>query len=893
MSAHRVPGWRAALQYSVAIKETKPNAYDLRSGAICSYNDVESRCQEVRALIRLREAQLAGTSSHVLYLHEYFWAYNPKTGRGQLHLVMELLGQELGQWLSSQTVLYESTIMAVARVLLNAIDFMARAHVVHRDIKPMNILFRVNGDVNTLKIVDFGLAKVLDDNETANEFCGTPGYLAPEIYQRQPYRYEVDMFAFGVILFRLLSGAKPFQLENKEQLRMDTINLKYTLEGRNWEGVSTDARQLVRNLLIGKEQRLTPKQALTHRWFSQPVDDSELSVDKGLKNNNNNQDNSHNEAALSITRTVPLSSITKTNDSWVLPTADQDGLQREATVLTTSRQDNLLPEENNVAKDWTSETSYAALPHQGLEPLEVTSLVDDGSSVHLSQAMPNHPEVDNDTLKVIMVSDSAVDKGLLDQSDVLFIPSAQADWTKMWTYWSNMSWWTTLCHSWLFRDGAPPGIMKRVIARIRRDLEEFSRTDTVGVIRNRHVNCNESSMLVKMGINFADGIHGTVEVFVALVDQSSSHSVASVVMGPDMQRIVVSGKGLAGYDGQKLWKGGYKLVLDSVRESLSDINNVNSQIVCPECLTTSSPQVARTWDSNDVLAEAKSGNPHVFCLRGHRGNSNLLCGSCPDQKTSPAVESLDKNLIKKLSRSVVLIGVWDPTTKSIISMGSGFIVDKKAGLIVTAGHVLFNLNVKDEDYGKPYSGHIMIGIIPDKEGKQAEFRNFADVVAHDIHNVDACVLQVRGVDDEIGAGANYRSLKMIKDSELEASVRWQVPICLLGFNPGGEGISPSVESVEGQICHHHNVPRTTSRHYQHAFAPSTEIVVRCCAISGHSGGPCVNAYGKVVGMLSRSDPVELERSYLVPATEISPLIEKAKSLCSSRASMISRSLQTT
>jgi serine/threonine protein kinase len=276
MSAHRFPDGRAAWWHSVAIKETKPTKYDLRHGVICTYNEVESRCQEVRALIRLQEAQSSGLPSHVLYLHEYFWAYNQNTGRGQLHLVTERLGQELDQWRPSQTVLMESSIKSVARVVL---DFMARAHVVHRDIKPMNILFRVNGDVNTLKIVDFGLAKVLDDNETANEFCGTPGYIAPEIHQRRTYRFEVDMFSFGVVLFRLLSGTKPFQLANKEKLRMDTINLKYLVEGENWEGVSTNARQLVRNLLIGPEQRYTAEEALRHEWFSEAVEDSELSVD--------------------------------------------------------------------------------------------------------------------------------------------------------------------------------------------------------------------------------------------------------------------------------------------------------------------------------------------------------------------------------------------------------------------------------------------------------------------------------------------------------------------------------------------------------------------------------------------------------------------------------------
>jgi serine/threonine protein kinase len=280
MSAHKHPDGRAALRHPLAIKVTKPNEYDLRSGDICSYDDVESRCQEVRALIRLREAHLVAgtTSSHVLYLHEFFWMYDIMTRTGQLYFVTDALGQELDQWRRSQTVLMESSVKTIARVLLNALDFMARARVVHRDVKLQNILFRENGDLNTLTVVDFGLAKVLDDNETANEFCGTLGYMAPEIYQELSYRFEVDMFAFGVVLFRLLSGTKPFQTANSEKLRTDTINLKYMVDEGTWEGVSTDARQLVRNLLIGPKQRFTARQALRHRWFSQSVEDSVISL---------------------------------------------------------------------------------------------------------------------------------------------------------------------------------------------------------------------------------------------------------------------------------------------------------------------------------------------------------------------------------------------------------------------------------------------------------------------------------------------------------------------------------------------------------------------------------------------------------------------------------------
>lgn len=569
----------------------------------------------------------------------------------------------------------------------------------------------------------------------------------------------------------------------------------------------------------------------------------------------------------------------------------------------------------------------------------------------------------------------------LDQSEVFFVPSllAQADPTNMWTYMTGESWMTTLCHSWLFRDGAPPNLMEHVTVRILRDLYQFSKSfhkppstpvrepihrvhtvpmgrssfdefiddhiaEAVGTVHIHHVMCFQSSMLIKIGTIFSDEKTGVlresvVEVFVAVVDQTSTHTVASDVMRPCMQRVVVSGKGQAGRHGHKLWKGGYKLVLDAVRDSLENMPNLDSQAICPECLATGNPRIASTWSWDVVLAAALSGNPHVICLRGHRVNSNLICGTCQDRKTAPFMDQQSllratKSVnIKEALPSVVLVGVWDPNTKSVVSMGSGFIVDKKTGLIVTAGHVLFNLESGNEAFGKPYFGcknaRAIIGVIPTKDGKTATFRYFAEIVAHDVHNVDACVLQIRSrmekdVDDKEGIGTlnqrekiigtdkmmseDLRSLKLTKHFDIAESVR------LLGYSQEGEGIfeegkhiSPSIEFVEGKIRRHFKATmyedngdsdssssasgKNLQQNQHHTFAPREEIVMHCLVNSGHSGGPCVNADGKVVGILSRSDPVERDKCYLVPTAEIRPLILKAKAFSTPRPARIT-SLQT-
>lgn len=77
------------------------------------------------------------------------------------------------------------------------------------------------------------------------------------------------MFAFGVLLFRLLSGERPFPSNNSQVLKRHTIELRYNVQGSDWEGVSSAAKDMVRNLLINEQQRLTAEEALQHRWFKE------------------------------------------------------------------------------------------------------------------------------------------------------------------------------------------------------------------------------------------------------------------------------------------------------------------------------------------------------------------------------------------------------------------------------------------------------------------------------------------------------------------------------------------------------------------------------------------------------------------------------------------------
>ena len=430
-----------------------------------------------------------------------------------------------------------------------------------------------------------------------------------------------------------------------------------------------------------------------------------------------------------------------------------------------------------------------------------------------------------------------------DPTPTYFVPSllSQGEPSDVWTYKSSDSWMTTICHSWLLRDGAPANLMEQVSVSLIQDLYEFSHTippakqlthsstfplghpsmsdflhehESVGRIKIHHIMCWKSSILVKIGCVFAEPDSDEIresfaEIFVSLVDPQSVHCVSSNSIGTGMTRLVICGKGQAGHHGKKLWKGGYGLALDSIKASLADLSNVDRQVVCPECLAHSHPSTASTWEWDSVRSCSQLGNSGVRCMRGHLVDTNLLCGTCnpTSQSVEPvAVEPRVSKPVSSLLGGVVLVGLWDSRHNQIRNVGSGFVVDKKQGLIVTAGHILFDM-AEGRKFGTPYFGlkhaKAVIGVIP--EGSHtAVFRYFADIVAHDINNIDACVLRIttKMEKDVEGEGEdcanqpeiplvndvdaikaeNLEQLKMTRSFELEEAVR------ILGFNQGGEGL---------------------------------------------------------------------------------------------------------
>ena len=95
------------------------------------------------------------------------------------------------------------------RCLLDAVAHMHAHGISHRDLKLENLVFGRNGDLSTITIVDFGLAKAARARERMEGVTGTLWYTAPEVLKGVPYAPVVDLWSLGVVLYLALTGVHP------------------------------------------------------------------------------------------------------------------------------------------------------------------------------------------------------------------------------------------------------------------------------------------------------------------------------------------------------------------------------------------------------------------------------------------------------------------------------------------------------------------------------------------------------------------------------------------------------------------------------------------------------------------------------------------------------------
>ena len=170
----------------------------------------------------MREAQIAGKLAHPSIVA----VYDVGEDYDLTYMAMEFLeGESLQKYCRKGFLLPLRKILFVVSEVALALDFAHRQGVIHRDVKPANIMVLKDGKV---KVTDFGIAKAVSSSQTKSGIVlGTPNYMSPEQINGHEIDGRSDIFSLGVVFFELLTGVLPFHGKNLTNLFYQVTQVKH------------------------------------------------------------------------------------------------------------------------------------------------------------------------------------------------------------------------------------------------------------------------------------------------------------------------------------------------------------------------------------------------------------------------------------------------------------------------------------------------------------------------------------------------------------------------------------------------------------------------------------------------------------------------------------------
>ena len=190
-----------------------------------------------------------------------------------LHAMLEYcaggsLHRRLKECRAQRVGLPEAQAVAIARQLTDALRHIHAHGVVHRDVKPENVLFKTHQH-DQVKLCDFGFAKVCGSRRLRT-ICGTPTYMAPEINGREPYvGPPVDLWALGALLYEVLHARPAFHGSTLEQLGMRIIKASHAPFSTS---VSAKGKAFIKAMLQPEPNlRSSAEHLRVHPWINEEI----------------------------------------------------------------------------------------------------------------------------------------------------------------------------------------------------------------------------------------------------------------------------------------------------------------------------------------------------------------------------------------------------------------------------------------------------------------------------------------------------------------------------------------------------------------------------------------------------------------------------------------------
>ena len=222
----------------------------------------------------LKDLELVRTEIEILKICQHpniIKLYETFENSEYFYIIMEYCsGSDLFSYIEkSKFKLTEKKSCEIIFKLCRALYYIHSYGIIHRDLKPENILMTDNSSKADIRILDFGLSKILGPDETCNEPYGTLSYCAPEVIKGENYNKQADLFSVGVITYLLLSGQLPFNHKDSEkEIARLTIYEEPTFKSKVWKNISSEAIDFIKGMIKkNPKERFNIQQAIEHNWF--------------------------------------------------------------------------------------------------------------------------------------------------------------------------------------------------------------------------------------------------------------------------------------------------------------------------------------------------------------------------------------------------------------------------------------------------------------------------------------------------------------------------------------------------------------------------------------------------------------------------------------------------
>ncbi len=207
-------------------------------------NDLGDDREELRDRF-LREAETAGRLQHP----NIATVYDVGEDGDLAYITMDYVpGGTLADWTDEEGLLELGTLYQIMELVCDALGYAHKEGVVHRDIKPGNILY--NPEDMSVKVTDFGIASLADYSRTkTGAILGSPYYMSPEQVSGKKVSAASDLYSLGVTFYQLLSGSLPFEADSLAQLAWQITNKPHRNIGRVRKGLPRSASRIVNTAL--------------------------------------------------------------------------------------------------------------------------------------------------------------------------------------------------------------------------------------------------------------------------------------------------------------------------------------------------------------------------------------------------------------------------------------------------------------------------------------------------------------------------------------------------------------------------------------------------------------------------------------------------------------------